>query len=288
VADTDLPDADVVIATWWETAEWVDRLGPSKGAKVYFIQHHETFEYLPADRVKATYRLPLHKVVVAPWLRDVMRDDYGDSKADLVLNAVDHRQFHAPVRTRQPIPTVGFMYSEAEFKAAHVGIAALRRLKTELPDLKVISFGLSRPMGLDFLGADLEFHLSPRQDMIRECYSRCDVWLTSSRSEGFNLPALEAMACRTPVVATRTGWPQTAVVDGHNGYLADVGDDEALSRGMLKVLRAPNWIDFSQHAHDTAEPLSWDQAYPLFLESLKHACRRARQGEIVGQPLALG
>src|SRR5665811_1910895 len=43
VTDDDVPDADVVIATWWETSEWVSALAPDKGAKVYFIQHHEVF-----------------------------------------------------------------------------------------------------------------------------------------------------------------------------------------------------------------------------------------------------
>jgi hypothetical protein len=47
-----------VIATWWETAEWVDRLSVSKGKKVYFIQHYEAFDYLPKERVEATWRLP--------------------------------------------------------------------------------------------------------------------------------------------------------------------------------------------------------------------------------------
>src|SRR5215470_14145425 len=32
VVDDDVPDGDVVIATWWETAEWVNVLGRSKGA----------------------------------------------------------------------------------------------------------------------------------------------------------------------------------------------------------------------------------------------------------------
>src|SRR5262245_20851968 len=36
ITDRDVPDADVVIATWWETAPWVANLSPSKGAKVYF------------------------------------------------------------------------------------------------------------------------------------------------------------------------------------------------------------------------------------------------------------
>lgn len=285
IVDADVPDADVVIATWWETSEWANGLSASKGAKVYLIQHHEIFEHMPVDRVKATYRLPFHKVVVAPWLLHVMRDEYGDNAVDLVSNAVDHCQFHAPARKRQPVPTVGFMYSAAEFKAVHVGISALRKLKAELPDLKVISFGLDRPTALEFLGTDLEFHLSPSQEIIRGCYSRCDAWLTSSRSEGFNLPALEAMACRTPVVSTRTGWPLTAIVDGQNGYLADVNDDSALFRGLLLVLRSPDWERLAQGAYDTAEPLSWDRAYPVFLESLKRACLRAQQGEVAGRAL---
>jgi hypothetical protein len=33
ITDGDLPDADVVIATWWETAEWVVNLSPPKEQK---------------------------------------------------------------------------------------------------------------------------------------------------------------------------------------------------------------------------------------------------------------
>ena len=64
VTDHDVPEADVVIATWWETVEWVAKLSPSKGAKAYFIQHHEFFDYTPAERVKATWRMPLCKITI--------------------------------------------------------------------------------------------------------------------------------------------------------------------------------------------------------------------------------
>jgi hypothetical protein len=33
IVDRDVPDGDVVVATWWETAAWVKALSPSKGAK---------------------------------------------------------------------------------------------------------------------------------------------------------------------------------------------------------------------------------------------------------------
>ena len=116
INDGDVADGDVVIATWWETAEWVNKLSPTKGAKAYFIQHHEVFSYLPVDRCKATYRMPLHKIVVARWLKDVMRTQYGDNEVDLVPNSVDRSQFFSPTRGKQSTPTVGVLQSEAPSK----------------------------------------------------------------------------------------------------------------------------------------------------------------------------
>ena len=202
VTDNDVPDGDVIVATWWETAEWVAALSPSKGAKVYFIQHHEIFRHLPVARVQATYRLPLHKIVIARWLKRVMCEQYGDSIVDVVPNSVDRSQFFAPVRGKQINATVGFLYANVHFKGLDSTIAALGMIREQIPDLRMISFGsecashgLVLPKGAEF------FHLPPQHE-IRNLYASCDVWITASRSEGFNLPALEAMACRTPVVST--------------------------------------------------------------------------------------
>jgi glycosyltransferase involved in cell wall biosynthesis len=52
---------------------------------------------------------------------------------------------------------------------------------------------------------------------------------------GFNLPAMEAMACRRPVVATRTTWPAEAV-KSENGILVDFDDRVGLARGAEWVL----------------------------------------------------
>lgn len=276
VDDRVAPDADVVIATWWETAEWVQRLSPAKGAKVYFVQHHEVFDYLPVDRVHATYRLPMHKIVVARWLADVMRERYGDPQVDVVDNATDHRVFHAPVRDKQPRPTVGLMVSSTPFKGLDVAIAALRRVHQHLPDLRVVSFGHEAPRGLEFLGPALEHEMAPAQSRIRECYARCDAWLMASRSEGFGLPALEAMACRTPVVSTRAGWPAGAVQPGVNGQLADVDDDAGLAAGLLQVLQATpdQWRAMSDAAARTAAELTWERVVPRFVAALERARSR--------------
>src|SRR5436305_934388 len=65
---SDVPDADVVVATWWETAHWVAAFPPSKGAQAYFIQGYEVSDYLPERTLDETWRLPMHKIVIARWL----------------------------------------------------------------------------------------------------------------------------------------------------------------------------------------------------------------------------
>ena len=96
VVGADLPDADIVIATWQETAESISELSPNKGRKFYFIQGHEVFDYLPAEQVKKTYQLPLHKITISGLLLDLMNQTYGDSDVSLVPNSVNTKQFWAP------------------------------------------------------------------------------------------------------------------------------------------------------------------------------------------------
>jgi len=285
VADDDVPDADVVIATWWETAEWVNALSPTKGAKVYFIQHHEVFPYLPVSRCHATYRLPMHKIVIARWLKELMSTQYADDVVDLVPNSVDRGQFFSAVRGKQSVPTAGFLYSTTPFKGLDVLLAAIRVLRRKIPNLRLICFGAELPSAAMPLPEKAEFSCSPPQDQIRNLYSQCDVWMTASRSEGFNLPAMEAMACRTPVVSTRTGWPEEAIETGKNGILVNVGDVEGLARGAERILSlsADEWKGWSQCAYETTCSGSWQESARKFESALVHACRRSMNGEIAGR-----
>ena len=284
VTDDDVPDADVVIATWWETAEWVNALGNRKGTKVYFVQGHEVFPGQPEARCRATYRLPLHKIAVSNWLKKLMHVEYGDTQVDLVHNSVDHGQFFAAERRKQRRPTVGFLYSVAtHVKGVDVALRAVRQLRAKFQALRVISFGSQIPAPREF-DDGIEFTYSPPQDKLRDLYALCDVWISPSRSEGFNLPAMEAMACRTPVVSTRTGWPDEAIVTGNNGILVDVDDVHALVNGVSQILllNDAEWSAMSSRAYSTVASCSWESSARQFEAALENTCRRARLGEIEG------
>jgi glycosyltransferase involved in cell wall biosynthesis len=276
IVDADVPHGDIVVATWWETAEWVYRLSPEKGVKVYFVQHHEVFPYLPA-RSRETYRLAMHKVVVAQWLKQVMIREYDDYTVDVVPNSVDHSQFFAPIRSKQDRPTVGLLYATAPFKGVESSLAALRILSRSFPTLRIVSFGSERVSAELPLPNDTEFLFVPPQSEIRNLYASCDVWLTCSRSEGFNLPAMEAMSCRTPVVSTSTGWPAEAVKSEWNGMLLDVDASASeISEAVEWVLlrREQEWMRLSANAFQTVADSSWEASAALFEEALMNARKR--------------
>lgn len=280
ITDEDVPDADVVVATWWETAEWVARLSPRKGAKAYLVQGHEVFDYLPRERSAATYRLPLHKIVVSSWLARIMRDLYGDDDVSLVPNAVDHRQFFAAPRDRQPVPTAGFIYSGIPIKGCATTFDALARVRRELPALRLVSFGHDEPTRDLPLPAGTEYLRSPPQERIREIYSRCDVWVSGSTSEGFSLPIAEAMACRCPVVSTEVGAALDLVTEGVTGHVVPVGDAAAMADRVLRILRLPPapWRAMSDAAADAARRHDWDAATTLLERALEKAILESGRG----------
>jgi glycosyltransferase involved in cell wall biosynthesis len=136
--DSNVPDGDVVIATWWETAEWAAALSTCKGRKVYFIQHHEVFDFVPTARCEATYRLPFQQIAVAQWLADVMRERYEQPDCAVVPNAVDHHVFF-PEQLGQPRSlTIGTLVHSADFKGFDIAAAVIRQLKSRHPELKVL------------------------------------------------------------------------------------------------------------------------------------------------------
>lgn len=276
VVGEDLPDADVVIASWWETAEWVAKLPDSKGAKAYFIQHHEVHDGQPVDRVKQTYRLPLHKITIATWLLDLMQNTYHDPVVSFVPNSVDFDIFFAPARAKQAIPTLGFLYSDVAFKGIDTALKVIERVKTHFPELRIICFGNAKPEKSMPLPPYFEFEYNPKQEDIRKIYGQCDVWLCCSRSEGFGLTVLEAMACRCPAVSTKCGGPEDIVEEGKNGFLCDIDDVDNLSAAITRVLELPNseWQALSDAALAKATGYSWQDATTLFEQALNLAITR--------------
>ncbi len=72
--------------------------------------------------------------------------------------------------------------------------------------------------------------------LVEEVLVGADLFLLPSESESFGLAALEALACKVPVIATRAGGLPEVVADGECGLLFPVGDVAAMAEGAARLL----------------------------------------------------
>ena len=77
--------------------------------------------------------------------------------------------------------------------------------------------------------------LLPGRLEIRDWLERADVFVHTSRWEGFGIVLLEAMLAGLPIVATRVSAVPEVVVDGETGILVEPGD---VAGALGRALRA--------------------------------------------------
>ena len=81
-------------------------------------------------------------------------------------------------------------------------------------------------------------YMSPKQQVnFREFYSRADVYVAPSTwNEPLGLVILEAMAAKTPVIASRSGGITSLVKDGYNGYLVRARNAQEIAEKVNTLL----------------------------------------------------
>jgi len=219
-----LPDGNVLVATAWQSAGAVADAPARCGAKFYFVQHYESLYHGQAEAVDTTYRLPLRKIVISTWLRDIMRERFA-SEAEILVTPVDPVLFHAvPVTVTSSRPRVLMLHHDYAWKGTADGFETVARVKKRVPDLHLVGFGVSAPQAPS--GYD-EFHADPPQDRLAALYSGCEIYLCPSWDEGLGMPPMEAMACGAALVTYDNGGCRDYAYDDETALVArrrDVSD----------------------------------------------------------------
>jgi glycosyltransferase involved in cell wall biosynthesis len=144
------------------------------------------------------------------------------------------------------ILTVGRWLAKERYKGMDTLITALPRLLTRWPELQLAAVGDGDDRGwLEDLaeqnGVNRHVHFLSglSYEELAACYDACEMFALPSRSEGFGLVYLEAMARGKPVIGGAHGGAPEVIEDGVTGYLVAHGDAPQLATSIETLLSDP-------------------------------------------------
>ncbi|HBQ94218.1 MAG: glycosyl transferase family 1 [Sulfobacillus benefaciens] len=227
-----MPSSDVVVATAWTTAEYLQHYSQDKGERFYLIQHLETWQGKEA-RALATWQLPFHKIVVSRWLYTQGMERGLDDMIHIPI-AVDHEIFH-PGNTLglRNISILG-MYNPAPWKGGRDLIAVMGQLRDLYPAVPILLFGVTeRPPDLPL---SIDYVQNPAQKTLADFYRTYAIFVHTSYLEGWALPPAEAMASGCLFVGTDSRGNRDYAVPEVNSVLVEPGDTEGLVKRVAHVM----------------------------------------------------
>lgn len=176
--------------------------------------------------------------------RDIVAD-FGVERArlDVVPVGVDVETFvPTPYAARAPGRIVTIASADVPLKGLHVLLQALTRLDRAVwSELVVVGNPSDRTSKrLADLGLldRVRFEQGLATTELADLMASAQVCAVPSLYEGFSLPTVEAMACGTPLVASRVGaLPELVGTDA--GVLVPAGDAEAFATGLRMLLTDP-------------------------------------------------
>lgn len=256
-----IPRSDVIVATAWQTAERVASYSMEKGQKIYLIQHLETWAG-PSDRVMATWKAALRKVVISRWLQAIAVK--LDEDATYIPNGLDTEAFGLdnPSQSREP-SSVGMLYQQADWKGSADGLAALALVRNKVPGLRVALFGVpSRP---PHLPSWIRYTQTPTQEALRALYNDVAIFLAPSWEEGWGLPPSEAMLCGAALAATDIGGHREFAQHKVTALLSPRKDPDALALNVLQLVRDPELrIAIAHKGNEAIQAFTWERAVDAF------------------------
>ncbi len=302
VFERKVPNADVIIATDFRTAYPVVKLGEEKGAKFHFIQHYECWElwntaecWKRAEKIEEdpektmlamadidtsdlsfhktkkmvdqSFKYPLRKITISSWLKELIQEKFGE-KAELVFNGVNFNIFYNENKTYNKKRRVLAPYQTTKWKGAEDAIKAFEIVRQRFPDTQFVMF--------DFIKGEvpqwIEFHVNPSDQKLRELYCSCDIFVCPSWVEGFQLPPMEAMACKCAVVATNIGGIPDCTIPGESALVSPPREPELLAENISYLLEDEDRLKrISDAGYRYIRQFTWERATDEF-ESILKTC----------------
>jgi glycosyltransferase involved in cell wall biosynthesis len=256
-------NVDVIVAHLYGSAVYASLAGMISGIPVISVLHGQSdvqqTARFAAIKAAAVRRGSYKVVFVSENLREDLAGRLGlnDSRCAVIPNGVDTALFRPgrdrSIRSALGLPEdailVGAVGNVRLPKAYEVLLQAAALLVKRCGRFHfVIAGDASGKLGESLLALRNRLGLDQRvtslglRPDVTTVLQNLDIFALSSRTEGFSIACIEAMACGVPVVATRSGGPQQ-ILDERTGILVPVDRPEELAEGIYRVAFTPGLRD---------------------------------------------
>ena len=231
-----IEDADISVATSYETAKPVSKLSCSKGEKFYFIQHFEDWS-TSKENLYSSYRLGMNNIVISKWLKKIV-DEASNKNNKLILNGLDLKTFCRNTKISKKKYTIAMMYSDDPMKGSIYGLKAIDVLIKKYKNLEIVLYG--NPKRPPELLKSIKYYRRASEESVSKILNEASIFLCTSISEGFGLPGLEAMGCECALV-TSDCIGALEYANNSNSIIYKPKDIDAIVESISKLLDNDNY-----------------------------------------------
>jgi N-acetyl-alpha-D-glucosaminyl L-malate synthase BshA len=152
-------------------------------------------------------------------------------------------------------------------------------VRREMPaKLLMVGDGPERPVVEELarnLHVEEDVRFLGKQEQMEDILAVSDVFLLPSEYESFGLAALEAMAARAIVISTNAGGLSEINIQDKTGFLANVGDVQAMSGFAISILKdEARLAEMKEAAYEQACRFDISNIIPVYEKLYSQYCRR--------------
>lgn len=258
-----IPRADVIIPNYFLTVMPAYR---SRKGKVLRLSNDYAPLWTQGGKkrlAERTYRLPIPVISITESLRRITKERIG--RDSLVARpGVDHHIFRPLPKAPTDKKRIFYIYRAESYgyqmKGGKDFLAAMRIVMKAVPNVELHMVSTEKTK----IETDLPYVLRRAKSdrKMARLYASSDLFVVASWYESMSLPALEAMACGTPVVTTACGGIDDFAVNEKNCLITPTRDPNRLAEAIIRVLRNDDLRQrLSEEGRKTAAEWTWERFY---------------------------
>ncbi len=177
--------------------------------------------------------VPVHKIAVSSYVREMLRDDFGQesiyARNGLEVHDVDPLLGPAPAgRVR-----IAARYDTSSYRGWTTVDRVLEKIARERDDVEIHLFEMKKKRPTKYRSF---YHKGLVGRELLRLFKSCDIYVAASRHEGFSYPAIEAMSQGACVCCADAGGTREFCIDGETALVSRQGDEDGLYGNMRRLL----------------------------------------------------